>query len=221
MRADVLYTEKKFDEFNRQMFAGKLPKIPIELKDVKTFLGKCVFTRRKLPNGQVVHSNFRLHINTRIDLPEREVEDIIIHEMIHYYIGINHLKDTSAHGRIFRQIMQDINEKHDRHLTISHRGTKEQNEQAYDKHPHWHVVAVVDLKDGKTGVKVLPRVLPTIRNYCHRMGADHRVAGIQLYMSNDIFFNRFPNSGALRAIYIDRNELMEHLSDAKKLDEIL
>ena len=36
-------------------------------------------------------------------------------------------------------------------------------------------------------------------------------------MSNDIFFNRFPNSGALNATYVDAKELQEHLSDAKKL----
>lgn len=36
-------------------------------------------------------------------------------------------------------------------------------------------------------------------------------------MSNDIFFNRFPNSGALNVTYVDRKELQEHLTDAEKL----
>ena len=39
MKATIPYIERKFEEFNQQMFAGKLPKLPIELSDAKTFLG--------------------------------------------------------------------------------------------------------------------------------------------------------------------------------------
>jgi len=199
------------------MFAGQLPKLPIELSDAKTFLGMCVFQKRKLPNGTFEHYNFRLRINTRIDLPEQEIEDTIIHEMIHYYIGINNLEDTSSHGPIFQHMMKSINEKYGRHLTISHKGTAEQNEQAHDTRQHWHVVAVVSMKDGKTGIKVLPRVLPKILNYFNTVGADKKVAGIKLYMSNDIFFNRYPNSAALNVSFVDKDEVMTHLKDAEEL----
>ena len=89
MKATIPYVEKKFEEFNQQMFAGKLPKLPIELSDAKTFLGQIVFKRRKVDDGKEEHYDFRLRINTRIDLPEEEIEDTIIHEMIHYFIGVN------------------------------------------------------------------------------------------------------------------------------------
>ena len=105
MKADRQYIEKKFEEFNRQMFAGKLPPIPIELSDAKSFLGQWVFKIRRTLFGKTEKYDFRLRINTRIDLPEQDIEDTIIHEMIHYYIGVNQLKDTSAHGQIFRQIV--------------------------------------------------------------------------------------------------------------------
>ena len=52
MKATVPYIEKKFEEFNRQMFRGKLPKIPVELSDAKTFLGQCVFKKRRKPFGK-------------------------------------------------------------------------------------------------------------------------------------------------------------------------
>lgn len=52
MIATVPYIEKKFEEFNQQIFAGKLPKLPVELSDAKTFLGLCVFKRRKGENGK-------------------------------------------------------------------------------------------------------------------------------------------------------------------------
>ena len=43
MKATIPYIEQKFEEFNQQMFAGQLPKLPIELSDAKTFLGVCAF----------------------------------------------------------------------------------------------------------------------------------------------------------------------------------
>ena len=111
MKATVEYIEKKFEEFNRQMFAGKLPKLPIELSNAKTFLGQCAFKKRLTVFGKVKLYDFRMRISTRFDLTEREIEDTIIHEMIHYYIGVNNLKDTSAHGQLFRQMMNSINER--------------------------------------------------------------------------------------------------------------
>lgn len=187
MKADIPFIEKKFEEFNKLMFAGELPKLPIELSNAKTFLGQCVFKIRRLTNGKTEKYDFRLRINTRIDLPEQELEDTIIHEMIHFYIGINQLNDTSAHG----QIMDAINVRYGRHMTITHKVTKEQREQAYDKRQHWHVVAIVEFKNDKTGIKVLPRIVPRILNYYNKIGAINSVSQIKLYMSNDIFFNRF------------------------------
>ena len=125
MKATVEYIEKKFEEFNRQMFAGKLPKLSIELSNAKTFLGQCAFKKRLTVFGKVKLYDFRMRISTRFDLTEREIEDTIIHEMIHYYIGVNNLKDTSAHGQLFRQMMNSINERYGRSLTISHKVTKQ------------------------------------------------------------------------------------------------
>lgn len=217
MKATIPYIERKFEEFNQQMFAGQLPKLPIELSNAKTFLGVCVYKKRRLPNGEIEKYDFRLRINTRIDLSEQEIEYTIIHEMIHYLIGINKMEDTSSHGAVFQGIMNTINEKYGRHLTISHRGTKEQNEQAYDTRKHWHVVAVVNFIDGKTGVKVLPRVLPRILNYYNIVSSNSNVVDVTLYMSNDIYFNRFPKSSALTVRYVDKEDVMGHLKDAEHM----
>jgi hypothetical protein len=35
VKATIPYIEQKFEEFNCQMFGGKLPKIPVELSDAK------------------------------------------------------------------------------------------------------------------------------------------------------------------------------------------
>lgn len=218
MKATIPYIEQKFDEFNRQIFAGKLPKIPVELSDAKTFLGQCVYKKRRRPFGKAELYDFRLRINTRVDLPEREVEDTIIHEMIHYYIGYHQLKDTSAHGQVFLQIMNEINRKYGRNLTVSHKSTKEQREQLQDKRSHYHVIAVVNFQDGKTGIKVLPRVLRSILHYYNNVLANREIASIQLYMSNNVFFNRYPNSSALKVHFLETDEIRKQLEGAEKME---
>ena len=217
MKATIPYVEKKFEEFNQLMFDGQLPKLPIELSDAKTFLGVCAYKRKRTLFGKTVCYDFKLRINTRIDLEEREIEDIIIHEMIHYYIGYNKIVDTSAHGRVFRQIMNTINEKFGRHIKISHKLTREEKQQLYDTKRRWRVVAYVTFNDGRTGIKVLPRIAHRIVNYCDVVGQDSKVQSIELYMTNNPFFNRYPNSSALRVYYIDKAEADKHLQGADKL----
>ena len=47
MKATIPYVETKFEKFNQLMFDGKLPQLPIELSDAKTFLGMCVYKKRR------------------------------------------------------------------------------------------------------------------------------------------------------------------------------
>ncbi len=218
MKATIPYIEKLFEEFNQQMFAGQLPKLPVELSDAKTFLGVCAYKKRQTDDGKTECYDFRLRINTRIDLPEHEIEDTIIHEMIHYFIGVKQLEDVSSHGPVFLHIMNSINEKYGRHITVSHKSTEEQREQAVDKKAHWHVIALIDFKDGKTGIKVLPRVLPRIVNYYNTVSGDSKVNSVKLYMSNNPFFNRFPNSAALNVQFIDKDEAERNLNGAERME---
>lgn len=211
------YIERIFDEFNRLMFAGKLPRIPIVLTDAKTFLGKCVYKKKRNLFGRIVYYDFQLRINTRVDLPEQEVQDTLIHEMIHYFIGVNQLEDVSSHGPMFLHIMNTINEKFGRNITVSFKGTKEQQEQFVDKKQRYRVVAVVRFHDGRTGIKVLPRILQRILNYYNTISGMKDVKRVELYMSNNVFFNRYPNSSALKVHYIEESELSENLRGAESL----
>ena len=214
----IPYIEQKFDDFNSMMFEGKLPKLPIVLSNAKTFLGKCVCKQRKRKDGATENYDFKLRINTRCDLPEQEVEDTIIHEMIHYYIGVNQLKDSSAHGHLFLHIMKVINEKYARNITVSFKSTNEQKEQLTDKRPRYHVIAVVKFHDGKTGIKVLPRIIQRILYYYNNVSVAKGVKSVTLYMSNNIFFNRFPNSSALNAVFLEEDVICQQLIGAESME---
>ena len=133
------YIQQHFDDFNIRFFNGSLPPIPIKLSNARTFLGKVTYVKRRNFSltswlfssgassvGEWTYSNFKLRINTRYDLPEELIQDTILHEMIHYYIAVNHLRDTSTHGQLLRSEMKRINAEGNRHITISYRLTPEQ-----------------------------------------------------------------------------------------------
>ncbi len=214
MTATIPYIERKFEEFNRQMFAGQLPKIPVMLSDAGSFLGKCVYKVSMGKDGKKEFYDFKLRINKRADLPERELEDVLIHEMIHYYIGVNRLEDTSSHGPLFTHIMNSINKRFGRDIKVSFQGTKEQKELLVDKRRHIHVVALVKLHDGRTGMKVLPRVAPSILKFYNIISSSREVEAVELFMSDDILFNRYPNSSTPKMHLVDEAEIRSHLQDA-------
>ncbi len=214
MKPTSEYIAKKFQKFNTQMFGGKLTMPPIQLSRAKTFVGQCTAKKRHTLLHGTQLFDFRLKFSICFDLPEEEWEDTIIHEMIHYHIGINGLKDTSAHGQIFREMMESINQRFGRKLTISHRSTPEQREALYNAKKVWHVIALVHFADGRKGLKVLPRIRQRIQAYRSAMLRDQRFSRIDLFMSNDPYFNRFPNSSAFNVILAKEEEFMPHIQQA-------
>ena len=72
----------------------------------------------------------------------------------------------------------------------------------------------MNFSDGRRGIKVLPRILQRITKYYNLMLLSSDIDSIDLYMSCDPFFGRYPNSGALKVYAIDPSDLKEHLRDA-------
>lgn len=156
MIASVPFVQKTFDRFNAKCFEGVLPAVPIVLTKAGTFLGKMEYKSRRDFFGIISsHYDFRLKISTGFDLPQEELEDVVIHEMIHYYIAYRNLPDSSVHGETFRRIMETINQKYGRHITVRHHGEPEQNlvkngNTQYRK----HFLCVSTFADGNKGITV-------------------------------------------------------------------
>lgn len=199
------------------MFGCTLPYIPIELSNARTYVGVCVYKKRRTLLLRTEHYDFRMRFSRRFDLPQEEIEDTIIHEMIHYYIAYNKIKDTSAHGKRFREIMNDINSRFNRHLTISHKLSKEEREGIIDQQLRWHVVALVQFHNGKTGIKVLPRNKIRIRHYRDCTSAHPDIKSVELFLLKDNYFNRYPISSALNVFFIDEATARKQLEGAKPL----
>ena len=51
------------------------------------------------------------------DYPQKKFIEIMVHEMIHYYIAWNRIKDNNAHGKEFMKIANELKEKYDLNIT--------------------------------------------------------------------------------------------------------
>lgn len=212
------YIAKKFDEFNEKIFANRLAPLPIKMAHVKSYLGACVCKKRLLPGGTIKKYDFALRFNADMDLEETQIEDVVIHEMIHYYIDSKGLHDTSAHGPLFQRMMSEINARHGRHVNISYRLPNRGSASAVATRPRWHVVARLSMSDGRTAVKVLPRIVQRIVGFDRALRHAPQVKGAEYFLSNDPYFNRFPNSSALRVHFIEADEFNCHLQGAERLE---
>lgn len=214
--------KEKFEFFNRQIFGGKLPMPRIGLSRARTFLGACTFKTRRGLLGKKTRYDFAIRISTMFDMSETEFEDTLIHEMIHYYIGVNQIEDTSAHGQKFRSMMADINSRFGRHINISHRNDGEKANGSADsqvavQRRQYHVIAVANLADGRTGFKVLPRVAPSILKFYNGLLSSGMVKTVSLFMSDSPFFYSYPNSSSLRVHIMERDTVMQHLEGAMNI----
>ena len=119
MRPTLPYLQQKFDYFNELCFGGQLPQVRLRLSRARTFMGQLRYKRDRKLWLRTTYTDLTISISTYLDLPESEVEDTLIHEMIHLHILLSGLRDTSTHGVLFRAKMREFNVKFGRHLRLS------------------------------------------------------------------------------------------------------
>ena len=209
-QAFILATFRKFDDL---CFGGSLPCVPVVLTKARTFVGKiCYRGRRTLLGRTLKAKDFQMRISVLFDLPEQEWEDVVIHEMIHLSIALRGIRDTSSHGKVFRETMDSINTRYGRHITVRHKG-----EAPRPQAPRLNYICVSRFEDGRWGVTsctqdkvpVLQRTLPRY----------YRLSSMAWYTSTDPFFNRFPRSRTPKIYKITLEELEAHLPGITEIAE--
>jgi hypothetical protein len=216
MRATIEYIEQKFDEFNKLMFRGRLPKLPFKISDSRTFLGQIKFFQEKNDDGTWYYSGFTFHVSNKTDLPQDVVDDVIIHEMIHYYILYNQMQDNAPHGDLFIQKMEEINNQFDRHITVTHKGTKEEADTDTEKRRH--LICISRWKDGDRCITVStdnPRIMLRIWDEIEQ---NDEIEEYKWVFTTNPFFNRYPRSQSAKFQSCPSDELRPHLSDVEELE---
>lgn len=216
MVATLPFVQETFDRFNLLCFESVLPPVPVILTKAETFLGKMEYKGKKdFWGNEVSHYDFRLKISTSFDLPREELEDVVIHEMIHYYIAYRNISDTSVHGEVFRRIMEAINSGYGRHINVRHHCDSGVRVSAGAASYRKHYICVSSFRDGTEGITVCAST--KIFELYRQLPRYYDITRMEWYGSFDPFFDRFPRSNTPKIYRISKEELSEHLKESVHL----
>lgn len=117
-KKDIILTEKeiinRFYEYNSSFFHNKLPIPFFVIIHTRKIIGR--FTCEYNENGDV--RNPAIEISDRYEYTEAQLKDIIIHEMLHYYLHYTHQIETQEHGKRWKQLAMFFNEKFGTNIQI-------------------------------------------------------------------------------------------------------
>ena len=189
----VDYLRHAFEHYNALIFDGKLPVPKLKWSRAKTRLGQMA-CKRKISWRRTKFYDYTISVSSYYKLTTEEIDDVLIHEMIHYFIAYTGLKDTSAHGIVFRGMMDKINRTFGRHITISVRTRNLQPRMT--QQPKDYLILALEMKDGKY---YLSSVNPSAaRKIATSLARTREIAHYAWYQSQDEYFHGMPRVRSLR-----------------------
>lgn len=209
--------EEKFNLFNKLIFKSALKPLPIRLSNAKSYYGMLKYKRTRSLFGKTTKTEFFMVFSIYFNLTEREIEDIVIHEMIHYYIDSNNIHDTSTHGKVFRELMQRINTNFGRNIKISDRRP---TSTATQPAPRSRVTyfCVTRLRNGHTGFTAVAKT--RIFKLWDIISRSPDVVDYKWYVSTSPYFAKQPRFQTPKVIYLPSDELTANLTDATPLEKL-
>ncbi len=212
MKATLSFLEDRFDRFTRDIFSGLLPHPLMHISSARSFMGQFK-VERKVSVLRRSSETYHLTLSDRYDLEENVLEDVVIHEMIHFLIHFKKIKDSSSHGPQFRKLMGDINKLHGRHITVSHRCSKEELES--DSAKSHSIVCLCTMIDGR---KLVCRVSQSKVFEIHRAFEDwDKVLAQEWYWVYGSYFNRYRRVLTPKLFSVDK-EGLEVISSGTRLE---
>ena len=193
------YLRQAFEHYNNLIFDGKLPVPKLKWSRAKTRLGQMA-CKRKMSWGRTKSYDFSISVSNYYKLTTEQIDDVLIHEMIHYSIAYTGLKDTSSHGIVFRGMMDKINRTFGRHITISVRTRNLQPRTT--QQPKDYLILALEMKDGKY---FLSSVNPSAAGkLAISLTRTREIAHYAWYQSQDEYFHSMPRVRSLRGRQVSK-----------------
>ncbi len=192
-----------FVQFNADYFDAQLPLPQLTVGKARTQLGqfRCRKVRKGLFSAYKL-TDFSIKVSEYYQLSERDYQQTLLHEMIHYYIAYKGVKDSSPHGRLFRQMAQYINEQGGWHITISERRS---NLTIRDENVRRQSLLL--LLSTKAQRYYLSVVNPNYRNYLAKQAErSPEIVEYHFVVSTDSQYASWPQCRSLRGRHITLEE---------------
>ena len=124
-------------------------------------------------------------MSTYYDMTDKQAKSVLLHEMIHYIIGYTGLKDTSAHGVVFKGLMDKLNSQYgwDIRVSTSTKGWKVSEtvrSRKEKKGPQIYLMLAIEMNDGR---HYLSRVNPS---FARRIGQGSGFSSV-VYYDGELF----------------------------------
>jgi len=105
-----------FDECNEKYFEGQLP---IPMFDLLHSFRTCGYFHCDYEQGWFSRTlyNFRISMTDYYDFTPKQFEDILVHEMIHYYLAYFGIDKSCSHGREFKKMAKRLNQTYGLNIT--------------------------------------------------------------------------------------------------------
>lgn len=207
MRIDINFIESNFEKFNHDYFEDKLPKPKFAIGRAKMILGSLNYKTKHTLFGSK-RFDYTIRLSVYYDQSEWQYLNTLLHEMIHYYISLNNIKDTSAHGKVFRSIMNNLNKKYNWELSVS---TKLQTLNiAVKRAPVERLVLAAESKDNDYYLSVInPGYVHYIDNiFCKAQN----IKSHKWYIAKDEYFSSFRQVRSPRARKVSKKIYDEKVS---------
>ena len=110
MELTAQYLRERFRVLNNDYFDNELPEPQFVVTNARTQMGQFSCKRvRKGFFGKYVNTSYKIKVSEYYEQTAEEIDDTLLHEMIHFLIAFRQLRDTSAHGQLFRKEMNRLN----------------------------------------------------------------------------------------------------------------
>ena len=166
-------------------------------------------------------TDFTIRISTYYEMNDRQVQNILLHEMIHYYIAYTGKKDTSPHGVVFCEMMERLNRQYGWEMSISMRtkGLKVSKDSKKLETSAERLILALLMKDGKYFLSVVnPKYATRLEKQIKRVFEIQKHAW---YVSDDNFFSDFPQVRSLRARKVSECQFNDFINGGAKPIEVL
>lgn len=205
MRPTIAYLQQRIEFWTDEVFTKKVPLPEVKLSRSRRVLGRVRFRRERLLSGRYRYSDFYIEFSGVYDFDAELLDDVVLHELIHYYILYFQLHDTAPHGKLFRSMMASINRNHNRNIAITHRADGSIGRRRF------YYLCICKLRDGRCCVaSVRKKNIPEIERTVKR---DRNIAAHQWFRSDNEFFGKIPCHETFRACYVPVEELRCQLGD--------
>lgn len=217
MQIDVNWLSTNFNRFNADYFNGELPLPRFRISNARTELG--TFKSKVKGNGgsrskEKGNDNREFTISLS-DYWTGDVfffQNILLHEMIHFYIVYHRYKDNSPHGTLFRAQMKRLNLL-GWDISI---GKKLSELKPANKTPNdWRVVLAVVTNDEKYYLCVISQ--GSVRRLDMKLRRTTWLKKYSWHITNEDYFQTFRQCRSLRGKFVTKDFWEQKVKNMKVL----